>query len=202
MLSVSDVVVAERTKQFAGSIRACIRRGTERLRFLYPTVAQISGQPAEYLSSKVCPNFALKRHRSGTQWRKRWSGGANTPKPPRRHKYCTSTWIATNQGEKQIVATFGKICEIGFATMGSGVRTSPGPPTNQLVQSNLTRTLTNEWTHGYCARRQAQFRRRASSPRDFSLTFSWRGLNHFRFLLQENAIQRSRAAQGNGQLGP
>jgi len=40
--------------------------------------------------------------------------------------------IATDEREKQQGANQGKICEFCFATMGSGVRTSPGPPTYSL----------------------------------------------------------------------
>jgi len=38
------------------------------------------------------------------------------------------------------MAKLGNICEIGFATMGSGVRTSPGPPIFfRLVRSSAPR---------------------------------------------------------------
>jgi len=50
------------------------------------------------------------------------------------------------------------------------------------------------------ARWQAELRRRAAWPRDLSMTFCQRGLNHFLFLFQENAIGRSRSAEGNGPL--
>ncbi len=36
--------------------------------------------------------------------------------------------IATDEREKQQNANQGKIRELCFATMGSGVRSSPGPP--------------------------------------------------------------------------
>jgi hypothetical protein len=40
--------------------------------------------------------------------------------------------IATGEQEKQMEANHGKIGEICFATMASGVRSSPRPPTNLI----------------------------------------------------------------------
>jgi hypothetical protein len=35
---------------------------------------------------------------------------------------------AADEREKRPMANLGKIAEFGFATMGSGIRSSPGPP--------------------------------------------------------------------------
>jgi hypothetical protein len=56
--------------------------------------------------------------------------------------------IAPDEIEKQQGANQGKIGEFCFATMGSGVRSSPGPPSNTLIPRNLNEFWSNELAHG------------------------------------------------------
>ena len=56
--------------------------------------------------------------------------------------------VATDGRPSQTAANLGKMAGICFATMGSGVRTSPGPPSNPIISNTLQKIWGGELGHG------------------------------------------------------
>jgi hypothetical protein len=76
---------------------------------------------------KTCPNFALSRHRKWANRRKHQHDAARVLISMRGNKMPTVNEIAKIGGLSQRAANVGKMAGICFATMGSGVRATPGP---------------------------------------------------------------------------
>jgi hypothetical protein len=84
-----------------------------------------------------CPNFALSRHRKWANRRKHQHDAARALISVRGDKMPTVNEIATIGGLSQRAANVGKMAGICFATMGSGVRTCPGPPANPFLIKHI-----------------------------------------------------------------